>query len=312
MKIGPVKIYPQPSYPNEYEYKNDTGQGYPQISKTAALITILALAASDNYNSKTTAQDKPKVEQSDKSMDDSLSQIDKNRTATYVAPVFEHGDGRGAVGCEVIAPPVFISEEDARNIIIEMLAKHGIEFDMQDKDVDGIQFPTFDGRPIISYSLDDTVDKPIDWQTLNLDLFSSKYNLGIEYVSRTDHYALGGPFSDMSVKVYNLIKIANDALEKLSEYGKFNGAVFYDPMVLADWKHVDSSYWKLQRKISKLQTKQREKKLTEKERPKLEALFQQLAEERLKQPDYEKGREELRAQVRDFIAWLKDKGIIKE
>lgn len=43
-----------------------------------------------------------------------------------VAPIFVHGEGRGATGCVVIAPPVFLSEEEALQVIKEELAQAGI------------------------------------------------------------------------------------------------------------------------------------------------------------------------------------------
>ena len=41
------------------------------------------------------------------------------RAAAVVAPVFEHGKGRGIAGCIVVAPPVFLSEEEALQVISE-------------------------------------------------------------------------------------------------------------------------------------------------------------------------------------------------
>lgn len=46
--------------------------------------------------------------------------------AAVVAPVFEHGDGRGATGCVVISPPAFLSEEEALAVIREELTAHGL------------------------------------------------------------------------------------------------------------------------------------------------------------------------------------------
>jgi hypothetical protein len=44
-----------------------------------------------------------------------------------VAPIFEHGEGRGATGCVVVTFPVFLSEEEAMQVIREELAEHGID-----------------------------------------------------------------------------------------------------------------------------------------------------------------------------------------
>ena len=34
-----------------------------------------------------------------------------------VTPIFEHGTGRGATGCIVVSSPVFLSEEEAMQVI---------------------------------------------------------------------------------------------------------------------------------------------------------------------------------------------------
>ena len=44
-----------------------------------------------------------------------------------VAPIFAHGDGRAYMGCVAVSSPVFLSEEEALQIIKEELAKEGIE-----------------------------------------------------------------------------------------------------------------------------------------------------------------------------------------
>src|SRR5690606_34641768 len=45
---------------------------------------------------------------------------------TVVAPIFEHGEGRGSIGCSAVVPPAFLSEEEGMQILGEELAKHGI------------------------------------------------------------------------------------------------------------------------------------------------------------------------------------------
>ena len=44
-----------------------------------------------------------------------------------VAPLFEHGDGRGSTGCIVMSPPVFLSEEEALKVIREEMAAKGVQ-----------------------------------------------------------------------------------------------------------------------------------------------------------------------------------------
>jgi hypothetical protein len=59
-----------------------------------------------------------------------------------VAPLFSHGDGRGATGCVVSAPPVFLSEEEALQIITEELSRHGLSFANRNITVDSVKPPT--------------------------------------------------------------------------------------------------------------------------------------------------------------------------
>jgi len=48
-------------------------------------------------------------------------------TPSKVAPIFEHGKGRGVFGGEV-APPRFLTEEEARNVIVDEAKKAGVTF----------------------------------------------------------------------------------------------------------------------------------------------------------------------------------------
>ena len=50
-----------------------------------------------------------------------------NAPHPIVAPIFEHGEGRGSDGCIAVCPPVFLSEDEAMQVIKEELAKAGIQ-----------------------------------------------------------------------------------------------------------------------------------------------------------------------------------------
>src|SRR5262245_60227235 len=53
--------------------------------------------------------------------------------------VFEHGEGRGAFGCVAVAPPAFLTEADARQVILEEFAKVGVRFELDKKVVPGLR-----------------------------------------------------------------------------------------------------------------------------------------------------------------------------
>jgi hypothetical protein len=60
------------------------------------------------------------------------------KSGLVVAPIFEHGKGRGATGCIVVAPPVFLSEEEALLVIREELARHGVRLGTGRYDLPGV------------------------------------------------------------------------------------------------------------------------------------------------------------------------------
>ena len=47
----------------------------------------------------------------------------QTNAVAIVAPIFQHGEGRGATGCIVMSPPVFLSEEEALLVVREELGK---------------------------------------------------------------------------------------------------------------------------------------------------------------------------------------------
>ena len=51
----------------------------------------------------------------------------QSKGMTVVAPIFEHGSGHGYTGCIAVAPPSFLSEEEAMQVIKYELAKHGVK-----------------------------------------------------------------------------------------------------------------------------------------------------------------------------------------
>lgn len=60
---------------------------------------------------------------------------------TLVAPIFEHGSGRGSFGCDSVAPPSFISEEEAFQVVEEEAKNYGISFEKPGKELKNIKLP---------------------------------------------------------------------------------------------------------------------------------------------------------------------------
>jgi hypothetical protein len=131
--------------------------------------------------------------------------------AAIVAPLFEHGEGRGATGCVVVSPPVFLSEEEALQVVSEELAPLGVAFSQKGT-------------------------KPRD-----LDAVDPKHKVAVEFVSEKDYYAFGGERSNSTVQSYDFKRIAAavPAAAPKGVEGMYLG-VFYDPMARADFRRARS------------------------------------------------------------------------
>jgi hypothetical protein len=140
-----------------------------------------------------------------------------------VAPIFQHGGGLGGFGCVAVNPPVLLSEEEARAIIVDEAKKAGINFQA-------------DKRKL-------TVRKPVllraseTWQThrdtLTLDGTDRTLNISYEYMSYHDYESLAkGKYrsSYWGVELLKAAEIIREGLVKEKPRGTY--AVFYDPTIL--------------------------------------------------------------------------------
>jgi len=154
---------------------------------------------------------------------------------SLVAPIFEHGEGRGAWGCVVVSPPIFLSEEEALQVIREELAAHGVTLSERDVRVEGVSFPA---REI---QWDEDEDGELQLKVtesgrgglgFDVDARDPDRGISVEFVSQDDYFALGGPVSSSTVQTYDLREVTGDlrrAMEKSGKAGRYFG-VFYDPM----------------------------------------------------------------------------------
>ncbi len=185
--------------------------------------------------------------------------------ATLDIPIFAHGTGRGSYGCESVAPPVFLSEEEAMQVIEEECAAHGIDLTGQ-KTISGT-FPA-------TSTLPETISGGASSQTytgeLSLDGYSEDLGIGVEFVS-TDDILDWKTDTGMAATVEEFdLKGTAQRLADCTD----NVAVFYDPTANDDLDFTGSN------------------------------------EESYVESSREQSLEELRAQVRDFLQWLKAQGVI--
>jgi hypothetical protein len=151
-------------------------------------------------------------------------QVPEVQRAGKVAPIFVHGSGSGAIGCMVVGSPVFISEDEARQIITDELEKANLHFRTT-------KCPTvyFDAKIPLRNQEEYYEDKPniID---LTLDGYCKEANIVFEYISMQDEDRFKRASSGSSVQGYSTQEAANVFRDALIKNGRYNAAVFYDPV----------------------------------------------------------------------------------
>ncbi|MGA2496971.1 MAG: hypothetical protein ABSH20_04485 [Tepidisphaeraceae bacterium] len=192
--------------------------------------------------------------------------------AAIVAPIFEHGEGIAVTGCVVIAPPVFLTEEEGRQIIIEELKKVGVNMSVQNVHLKTMtvrqrQTVVVDDSPLGREVRDTEVDVPYE---LVLDLVDPEKHVAAEYISKRGCNELGGVSRNAMGFDYGYRDCAGKLADAIRRDGKghFVG-VFYDPGNIKPghgWLNKNEA-----ESIS---------------------------------------RDELRQQVRDFAEWLRQRGVI--
>jgi len=277
MKARPVKRYRQPSYPTRLEVlskpellERHLPPGWRAIPEMAGTVALFLAV-----NSTVPAADK--------------------KTATppgsiaVVAPIFEHGDGRGATGCVAVAPPAFLSEEEAWQVIDEELGRQQLKLPGTGFEARGVRIP----RRRETFSFEDRketikVDESFGQAgTYTPDRANLQKRIAVEFVSSQDYHRLGGPWSSSSVQSYDFKEVAKSVTEAVRKGAKeklYFGAL-YDPAVRVEPPKREPG------------------------NPKSVEDWQKYWEEEVKKSKAESHRL-LRLQVQDFLKWLQAQGAI--
>ena len=276
MEPKPVKKAKPPRYPTRLEVLADPellARHLPpawRVSSELAGAVTLFLAANGAVNAADDAP--PPVE------------------AALVAPIFEHGAGRGATGCVVVAPPVFLSEEEALQIITEELAEYGLEFGKDALELDGVlvsQQVSVGGEWVDDHWEPELEQVPDTERTLELDRVDAERRVAVEFVSRADYFDMGGPEDSSSVQMYDFPDVIEKVAEDVREADpEVRVAFFYDPMV----RGPSRDKW--------LDRSARQEADDEDESPGIH------------ETPKARSRRFLRLQVKDFVDWLKAQGAI--
>lgn len=162
--------------------------------------------------------------------------------AAWVAPIFEHGEGRGSAGCVAVAPPVFLSEEEALQTIIEQFKQSGVDITKTntimpelavEQDFKWVREFRKESSPtggtgtvrILRGELRGTV-KPLE-----VDGKTGGGKIAFEFVSQSDYYSFGAGPPMSTARQYDFKSVAEAFAGRVAETNTvIYFGTFYDPL----------------------------------------------------------------------------------
>jgi hypothetical protein len=228
MKASPVKRYGLPRYPTRLEVQSNPGllrrnippgwRAVPEMTGAVALFLAVNTSICRGADKKGAPGG-----------------------AAMVAPIFEHGAGRGAIGCIVVAPPVFMSEEEALQVVREELRKSGVELSEKGRSIKGTTVPLAE-----YFSKSNREAKMIrpregvkERKPFQVDGADPKKRVAVEFVSASDFTERCGHsvkhadgMSLSSVQDYETKELAKFVAGQVKQEGKEKVyfGTFYDPL----------------------------------------------------------------------------------
>ena len=269
--VAPVKKYAPPKYPTQKEaaLAPELLRKLPsRWEKNAAVVAMLGLAALNSCGAF-----EAKIAGYSPNSDNFLN----------VAPIFAHGEGTGAIGCDMVAPPVFLSEQEALAIIKSVAGEAGLKFEAAPP-----EYTATKNKTETKYSWDYKSKYVLGDGEVGMDLYDDKKGVAVSYVSMesAEHIFPNGA---STITIYNPRELAELTVEDFAQQnGDIAVGVFYDP-----GKNLGDE---AQKKI--LDEYYSSEKAWEERMAQYENSAKHLIEE------------DLRAQVLDFIEWLQAQGII--
>lgn len=301
MEVKPLKSYKTPTYPEKYRVLRDPNilkilpqrwKGNAKVGIALSSVLMLMLAgcgqkAAGNAGTPGTENAKEGTG------------VGQTNGIVTVAPIFEHGTGRGSFGCVSVAPPAFLSEAEAYEVIAEEVKREGLVLEKGGPVIDGVEMPL---TSLVYTSEEERTAAPKSVKgSLEPDGYDRSKSIAYEFVSKEDILAWQDKDQGVmsSVDSYDAIDTAKrlkDGLQGRS--GNATVAIFYDPMGYD--QEVGDKYREEFRKISE------NEKLSEEEKDQKFREANQSYEEELNEIKTNL----LREQVKEFLEWLKAQGVI--
>jgi hypothetical protein len=211
-----------------------------------------------------------------------VAPLPPSQQAAVVAPIFDHGKGTGVTGCVVMAPPVFLSEEEAIQVIRDEMAKAGVNLGHAEVVMEDVKItPRREnyikkGKDYEEVTVDAGPAAPV-----TMDVEDPAKRIAVEFVSTEDYFRLGGAQSGSTVQGYNFKGIASNLVGELKAHAKDKTCiVFYEPGNIARAEPSKNEDWEKAWKGAEQKAKAESK-------------------------------EQLLLQVQDALHWLRQQGIIQ-
>lgn len=205
-----------------------------------------------------------------------------------IAPLFIHGEGRGSFGCSMVAPAVFLTEQEATSIIKDALNAAGIE-QLTEPPIIKTQIPLLNLSGFKKSSEENQLIEGYKLVDLRLDGVDVNGDITFEFISQKDieawdanKFVTNSRYMSSTVSDYDFQATAKAFNQKLNNIKTdYIIATFYDPVTRNEVTNAARKEYSTSYDAEKyIQTVRAE---TEKD---------------------------LRLQVTDFIAWLKAEEII--
>jgi hypothetical protein len=242
MKIQPVLSAREPNYPRLQDFDNASAfliNNAPESWKRNKLVltALISLSVSSQTCNKFPASH-TRFEIIQMQENGQLKEFKKDPVidSSFVAPLFNHGNGIGTFGCVVVMPPVFINEQEAKQIILNEFKKCGLIFDSTGRPGKKVVIRT--EKKLWKESKGEyTTKDTTEFNELIFDGFNKELNLAFCFVSQKKY----SDFTDYepeysSVSEENYKNTAEKLRSEIKKVNDVNAVVFYEPVPYPDWK----------------------------------------------------------------------------
>ena len=287
MKIKPVETVSVPGYPDKYaeETKIALAAAHPRRWQSAPLVVgVLSATVALGLGGceyATAGVPAPMPMPFEAGTNDS----NNSKFVQIFVPLFEYGEGTGAIGCVSIAAPNFMSEEEAFAILSSALADAGLTLN---RNADTLQSAFIPVTDLYSFRNEGKTEAKTKRGNLTTDILSGlNESLPVKFVSTNDLNNWQGKSGMMSTVSSYQIKETAQTLTNNNP----GLVVFYDPVAMPDTK----SLLALEQDENESSQDYRDRRYT--------AYAEAESKARIE------SKQLLREQVDAFIAWLQTEGI---